>query len=219
MHAASVPNTTTPMETKTMHMNAMRLVLAACAWQTKAWNDSAANHTTFQQLQGMGLVPPDPGPPTPSTGCGHASACAAQPGDVAAASGNAGSGKKKKKARAWWLDGADAEWRQEAWVLHDPARTRTIKVKLDKGEWQELVQPGMQQLLTWYDHGRLMDMIKGVVTNENGRAYDYRIEGGKYLTQNNPNFDSAPRECQILYVGAPVEESTWQTGGDGGWRS
>ena len=65
----------------------------------------------------------------------------------------------------------------------------------------------------------MLDTKVGVVTNANGHAYDYRIEGGKYLTQKNPNFDSGPRECHILYVGTPVEESAWQTQRDDGWWS
>ena len=86
----------------------------------------------------------------------------------------------------------------------DDDRVRTIKVKLDgKQGWGTLSAAGTQRLLAWYGQGKLMDVIKGVVTNDaNGYAYDYRIENGKYMSQNNPNFpQSNPRECQVVYVG------------------
>ena len=55
-----------------------------------------------------------------------------------------------------------------------------------------------------------MDVCKGVVTNANGHAYDYRVEGGKYLTQTNPNYSGTrSRECQILYAGGPLEDQRW----------
>ena len=45
-----------------------------------------------------------------------------------------------------------------------------------------------------YEERRLSDI-------ENKIFYDYRIEGGKYLTQNNPNRLGPRRECIIIYVG------------------
>ena len=94
--------------------------------------------------------------------------------------------------------------------MHDPGRRRIIKVRLDGKEWGELTEEGTQRLPSWYDRGRLMDVLKGVVTNANGQSYNYRIEGGKYLTQTNPNFPGTnPKECQILYVGEEAEDTWW----------
>ena len=218
--ADSLANATTPTESKTIYVNAMKLVLMACAWHTKRCNDSPANQEAFKQLQGLGWLPPDDFPSTPGMGCGSASACAAEPAEQAASSGTAGSSKKKKpKTRRWWEDDIEAEWRKEPWVMHDVDRKRTIKVLLDGQKWEVLDDEVVQTLLNWYDKGQLFDVKKGVL-NKNERAYDYRIEGGKHLTQNNPNYpESNPRHCQILYVEAAEPESTWETAHDEPWWS
>ena len=221
MLSISLANDTTPPETKTILMNAMKQVLWACAWHTKTCNETAANRTAYQQLQGMGWFPPDNLPSTPGMGGGTASASAAEPAEQAASTGNAGSTRKKRtKMRKWWEDAADAEWRKEPWVVHDVERTRTIKVMLDGHEYVPLESDVVQTLLTWYDKGHLGDEIKGVKCKVNDRAYDYKIEGGKYLTQNNPNYpDSKPRPCMILYDGAAEPASTWEAAHDDGWWS
>ena len=217
--ADSLANTTTPKETQTIYMNAMKMVLMACAWHTKKCDDSPANQAAFQQLQGMGWLPPHDFPSTPGMGGGSASACASEQAEQAASSGTAGSSKKKKpKNKHWWKDDMEAEWRKEPWVMHDVERRRTIKVLCDGKQWEELDGDAVQTLLAWYDNGRLGDVKKGVVIKKNGRAYDYRIEGGKHLTQNNPNFpDSNPRPCQIVYVGAAEPEDPWETDHDKAW--
>ena len=104
-------------------------------------------------------------------------------------------------------------------MLRDPARTRIIKVRLDGGSWGTLTAQGTQELLQWYDSAQLMDVKTGVITNDNGHSYDYRIEGGKYLSQNNPNFpDTPPRECQILYHGCePADDEPGATGAVNWW--
>jgi hypothetical protein len=90
----------------------------------------------------------------------------------------------------------------------------------DGKKWEELDDEAVQTLLAWYDNGRLGDVKKGVMIKKNERAYDYRIEGGKHLTQNNPNYpDSNPRPCQIVYVGAAEPEATWATDYDSDWWS
>ena len=99
-------------------------------------------------------------------------------------------------------------------------RRRTIKVLLDGKKWEELDAEVVHTLLHWYDKGCLFDVKKGVMNKKIERAYDYRIEGGKYLTQNNPYYpESNPRPCQILYVEAAVPESTWEAAHDEGWWS
>ena len=212
MLTISLANELTPPETKTIHMNAMRTVLWACARHTKTCNETEANRTAYQQLQGMGWLPPDNFPAPPGMGGGTASASAAEPAEQAASAGDAGSTKKRKaKQRQWWNDPADAEWRQEPWVRHDVDRTRTIKVMVEARKFVTMEQDVVQTLLNWYDRGHLFAEIKGVMCKANERAYDYRIEGGRYLTQNNPNYpESPPRECQILYGGAAEPASTWE---------
>ena len=218
---AGMGNRTTPKETQTMYMNAMKMVLIACAWHTKQCDDSPANQAAFQQMQGMGWLPPHGFPSTPGMGGGSASACASEQAEQAPSSGPGGSSKKKKpKNRHWWKDDMDAEWRQEPWVTHDVSRRRTIKVLCDGKTWEELDHEAVQTLLAWYDKGSLGDVKKGVMIKKNERAYDYRIEGGKHLTQNNPNYpDSNPRPCQIVYVGAAEPEATWATDYDSDWWS
>ena len=105
-------------------------------------------------------------------------------------------------------------------MTHDVDRRRTIKVLLDGNKYEDMEPTVVQTLLDWYDKGHLFDVKKGVLNKANDRAYDYRIEGGKHLTQNNPNYpESNPRPCQILYVEAAVPESTWETAHDEAWWS
>jgi hypothetical protein len=104
----------------------------------------------------------------------------------------------------------DAEWRKGGWVLHDDDRRRIVKIVGDEG-WIEMPPRPTWELLQFYDSGHLGAVLKGLVSNEQNRhAYDYRIEGGKYLTQHNPNHpDSKPRECQIIYAGTLPTETNW----------
>ena len=53
-----------------------------------------------------------------------------------------------------------AAWRMEPWVKHDPGRRRIIKVRLDGDKWGELTEAGTQELMVFYDTGRLMDVCK-----------------------------------------------------------
>ena len=218
---ASAANATTPTEAKTMYMQSMKLALMACAYHTKKCNESPENQATFKELQDLGWLPPDEFLSTPGVVFGGTSASAAEPAEQAASSGNAASTKQKKtKTRRWWEDSYEAEWRKEPWVVHDVERRRTIKVCLDNKKYEPLEEEVVQTLLQWYDRGHLFDEIKGVLNRKIDRAYDYRIEGGKYLTQNNPNYpESNPRACQILYVEAAEPESTWETAHDETWWS
>ena len=88
---------------------------------------------------------------------------------------------------------------------------RTIKVRGDGNQWIELPPCAREELLKWYDRAKIGDMKKGVIANlENRHAYDYKFEGGIYLTQRNPNHpDSPPREVQVIYVGAVETDSNW----------
>ena len=209
---------TIPKETKTIFMNSMKMVLMACAWHTKKCNDSPSNQATFQQLQGLGWIPPHDYASMHGIGVASASAGAADPAEQASTTTAGGSKRRKPKARAWWNDDMDAEWRKEPWVLCDAERKRTIQVMCDGKKWVELDCAAVQTLLAWYDRARLGDVKKGVGCQQNGRAYDYKIEGGKYLTQNNPNFpESNPRPCQILYVGASEPEDSWESKQDNSW--
>ena len=125
---------------------------------------------------------------------------------AAAAAGDQGeseqgsSRRKKKKKRDWWTDPEDAEWRAHPWVLNDPARSRTVKVKGDGDQWHVLEGAQTQQVLTFYDRAYVGSMLKNVGM-PNGHVYDYRFEGGSTLTQWNPvHTDRRPREVQIVYA-------------------
>lgn len=109
--------------------------------------------------------------------------------------------KSRKRGKTSWNDPADAAWRhEEPWVCAVPGRQRIIKVNGGKSTgWLTLPERATAQLLHWYDHGQLLDTIEGVLVDEVNRlVYDYRIEGGKYLTQYNRNRSGEPRECQII---------------------
>ncbi len=119
-------------------------------------------------------------------------------------SGGAGGGgrNKKKKSKFSWDDPLDAPWRlSEDWIYNKPGHRRYIKVNCGARQGWLTLPPGpTQQLLEWYDESRLGDEIFGVMTDlENQHAYNYRIEGGMYLTQRNPNRENTPRECHIFY--------------------
>ncbi len=119
-------------------------------------------------------------------------------------SGGAGGGggrHKKKKGKWSWDDPWDAPWRlSESWIYSKPGHRRYIKVNCGARQGWLTFPPGpTEQLLEWYDRGRFGDEITGVMTDlENQHAYNYRIEGGMYLTQRNPNRENKPRECHIF---------------------
>ena len=94
----------------------------------------------------------------------------------------------------------DAEWRTaEDWVCDVTGQRRDIKVKLDGGVWASLPRDTVARLLAWYDHGKLGDEFHGVLGCEVPELYfTYRIEGGNYLTQRNPNRTNVRRECHII---------------------
>lgn len=208
--AASSPVPMTMSEENCV-MHALRLMLLTCSMQVSTRGATDQEKATMLRLQQHAILPPTetwaamgsapPSPPGPPS----AAAAAEEP-----AAGS--SAKKRSKAkRQWWLDPPDAEWRKEPWTMHDTGRNRTIKVMGDKKEWIELPFQAVRQLLQWYDTSALFAEIRGVVTDlTRNHAYDYRIEGGKFLTQRNPNYpDSPPRECQVLYAGAVETESNW----------
>ena len=199
-----------PQDVTTLVVNGLRMVLMACAMHAQLLNPSVENMDAIRHLQATGTVPTQPGPALPATHVAGSVPGGTQPEDGEAAASSQGS-SRRKKGRKWWEDEETADWRLEPWVYDAEDRVRSIRVKLDgKQGWGELSAAGTQRLLAWYDKGKLMDVIKGVVANDtNGHAYDYRVEGGKFLTQDNPNFpQSPPRECQILYVGTNVEEES-----------
>ena len=210
-------NRTTPTEVLTMQMCGQRCMLAACALQVRAWDPSDDNKRLLTMLQSQQLVPMEPGS-APGTAGAEAFAAVASPGTPEAASGSAGGSKKKrsKAARTWWLDEETAEWRKEPWVMHNPEVPRFIKVKGNGQEgWHTLPAAATQRILSFYDKGKLGDVIEGVEGNEsNHHFYNYKIEGGKWLSQHNPAHPSAvPKECHILYGNSDPVEADWSTEG------
>ena len=213
-------NRTTPTEVLTMQMAGQRCMLAACALQVRAWEPSDDNKRLLTMLQSQQLVPMDPGS-APGTAGAEAFAAVASPGTPEAASGSAGGSKKKrsKAAHKWWEDEETAEWRQEPWVLHNPDVPRVIKVLGDgKAGWHTLPAAATKRILAFYDTGKLGDVILGVEGNEElHHFYNYKIEGGKWLSQQNPNHPSAnPRQCQIQHGNSDPVEADWSTES---WRS
>ena len=65
--------------------------------------------------------------------------------------------------------------------------------------------------MAWYDHARDGDVKKSVTTDfVHKHAYDYKVEGGVYLSQRNPNHpENPPREVQVIYVGAVETDTNW----------
>ena len=194
-------------------MEGLKLQLTGCAMLLKSHGLTDQDHATITRLTFMNLLPPpaqwtDHGiaPPSPPI-----DATAAAAADETVATG--GSGKKKNKSKhKWWEDPDDAPWRHEPWVSATQGRHRTIKVKGDGADnWIEFPRQAVEQLLAWYDFARRGDTLQAVVTDiARNHAYDYKIEGGKYLSQRNPSCpDSKPREVQILYAGEIETATNW----------
>ena len=194
-------------------MGGLRLMLLTCAMQVHNRGATAADKNTIGRLQLLGILPPTDSwnkvagcaPPSPP----GAPATAMETDD--GASSEAEKKKPRSKNPRWWLDAPDAEWRKAAWIAHDAARARIIKVMGDKKEWIELPPVPTAQLLAWHDTAQPGDTIKGVTTDlVRNHAYDYTYEGGCWLTQRNPNFpDSRPRTVQVVYAGAPMQDGNW----------
>ena len=89
-------------------------------------------------------------------------------------------------------------------MKHDMDRRRGVKVKIDgKDNWAFLNDRAAQQVLEFYDTAQPKDKIKNVnMGPPTGHVYDYRFEGGRWLTQHNPvNPAAAVREVHVVYTG------------------
>jgi hypothetical protein len=113
------------------------------------------------------------------------------------------SANKKKKAKGnkhydWDEDG---EWRRDPKLPHDPVRERGIKVKINEQPgWCYLEGDAKQAVLQFYDRAQVWDSITGIEMPD-GRTFDYRFEGGHYMTQFNPTWpDRRRREVHVVYV-------------------
>jgi hypothetical protein len=188
-----------------------KLLLSIAAMQISDGEATEAEKATIARMQAHCILPPAPwdtaafgAPPSPPRAPGTPS--------LAEGATAAGTSSKRSKPTKWWLQPDDADWRKSAWTRPVANRTRTIKVRGNKNEgWIELPDVAVREFLTWYDHAELFDEKKGVVTDfDRNHAYDYRFEGGKWLSQRNPNHpESNPREVQVLYSGAPPEDGNW----------
>jgi len=186
-------------------------LLLVAAMQLSASGPTEQDQAIIVRMQALGILPPSPwdnmAAPAPPSPPGAAS----PPADAEHATAS-GPAKSRKTRGKWWMDDADAEWRRATWCSAQDGRSRTIKVRGNKNEgWIELRPPTVAELLRFYDKAQLFDEVKGVVTDpETKHCYDYRFEGGKYLSQRNPNFpESNPRECQVLYCGVEPSETNW----------
>ena len=186
----------------------LRMQLIACAvdFQNNTSDDPETMDRRIQRVRDQTrALPPDLSPKTLQAVKLLMNGLAVQEPDQASGGGGRNRGKKKSSAAHHWDDPKDAEWRhEEAWVVSHWERGRSIRVWGGEAtKWITLPDTPTQELMHWYDHGKLFDMKKGVkvVTDEGDMYLDYRIEGGKYLTQNNPNRPGPVRECRIVYVG------------------
>jgi len=115
----------------------------------------------------------------------------------------AGCGKKKKakNKKFSWED--YGPWREEPKVPADPLRQRGIKVKINEAPgWSWIEGDAKQKLLQFYDNANVHDVCESVEVAPD-RVYDYRFEGGIYMTQANPMFPERKwREVHVVYVAA-----------------
>lgn len=126
-----------------------------------------------------------------------------------------GSGSKRKGEEGTkhnWDDPMDAQWRmdlhREGWVQNKTGFTRRIKVYHGAADgWKDLMKEPTEELLRMYDgailgaerFGLIVDRVKGL-------SYNYRYEGGQWLTQTNPNRTNKRRACQVYYGASWDEE-------------
>jgi len=207
-------NLTMPTDVQSMILVGLKMTLAACALHARAKDFSPDNQRLFAMLQAQQLLPLYQGPPPIAAGGDVCAGAAQPPAEQEEASGSAGGSKKKrtKGGGRWWEAPLDAEWRLESWVRHNPNVPRFINVKLGpKLGWAKLPYDSTQRLLKFYDSGKLGDTLPGILGNEqNNHYYDYKIEGGKWLSQNNTHSPgSNPRECHILYGSSVPVETEW----------
>ncbi len=121
---------------------------------------------------------------------------AVQPGAVDARTGIDGPQEKQGKDFNWDEDG---EWREEPKLGSDPVLERGVKVKLDGDQWTFLCPEATQSILWFYDGATPKEILQGVKMPDE-RVFNYRFEGGIYLTQHNPMFpERKPREVNIVY--------------------
>ena len=82
-------------------------------------------------------------------------------------------------------------------------------MKGDGSEWHVLESGPCQRVLGFYDTARIGDVLKSV-SMPNGHVWDYKYEGGKFLTQWNPMFkERKPREVMVVYTG-DEEAADWR---------
>jgi len=186
------------------------LLLLVAAMQINDCGPTDQEKETIVRMQAQGVLPPSPW--DPATFRAPPSPLGAPATPPAASENAAGSGGSSKGNKRWWEDPPDAAWRQEKWFEHHAERTRTIKVKGNKNEgWIELAPYAVRELLHWYDRAAVFVVYKeDSAATEKRHFYDYRYEGGRWLSQRNPNFpESNPKACQVLYVGAVPEDGNW----------
>lgn len=181
-----------------------RVLLVACAMEFRLAVPAEESDPKLQRLVQQNLLPADLTSEVIGKACEDMWAYVETAHRGGAGRGKGG-GPRNRKSKTSWDDPRTAEWRQEPWVYHNPARRREIRVFGGKATgWIKLPPEPTQILLRWYDGGQLGDIYEGLRTDpDNDHSYDYRIEGGKYLTQRNVNRSGEPRECHIVYGEAP----------------
>jgi hypothetical protein len=113
---------------------------------------------------------------------------------------NAGSRNKKNKNKKnfdWEQDGA---WRYEPKVPADPIRQRGVRIETDHPPYHAFLEgDARQQVLRFYDNANIKETIRDIRISD-GRVFDYRFEGGMYMSQKNTTWPDRPRrEVTIVY--------------------
>lgn len=179
-------------EIEGMCVSAMHFFLQACAHHKRHLEPGDDTEEIVVDLRNLGLLPPLP--PTEA--------------EDAEASGSGGGGtrsrSRKKASKTYdWEDPADAEWRRDEWIRRSPLQARRIKVFCGaKTGYVDLPPDTTQELLAWYDQAQILEEKAGVSVLIEGQTFyfTYRYEGGKYLTQRNPNRANERRECIVYYA-------------------
>jgi hypothetical protein len=194
----------TPKKMSPIMQKAFAILAEACVMHTELAFPEEDFKESKDALLMLGLLPA----PTRAGASGSAWQPGMQPGPPPTASlppdddMEVTSGKKKKakkKAFDWEEDG---EWRAEPKLPNDPTRERGIKVMINEHPgWSWIEGDAKQTLLEFYDNAEIKETCKSVQVAED-RVYDYRFEGGHWMSQSNPKYPERRwREVVVVYRG------------------
>ena len=182
------------------NVTGLRYLLAGCVQQMLALGSDPGLENDIANMLAKGLLPDDAAPRT-SHHRSHSSSRA-----YANGSAQAPPSKRQKVNNDHsmpWDEEATAEWRQEPRLEHSRHRKRRVKVFLGRSQsWGDLGRQATEEVLAFYDHATIFDMLPDVPVTMEGVTYymEYRYEGGIWLTQRNNERAGNPRACQVYYT-------------------